>query len=110
MKKIQYFTDLNAWKESHKLVLAVYKQTKQFPKEEIFTLTSQIRRTTVSITSNIAEGFSRRSFKEKIQFYSISLGSTTELQNQLIVAKDINYLSTNKFDMLFKQTIDVLRN
>ena len=82
--KIKSFTDLNAWKEGHKLVLMIYGITKQFPKEEIFGLTSQIRRCVVSITLNIAEGFSRQSYKEKVRFYSISLGSITELQNQLL--------------------------
>ena len=88
--KIRRFTDLNAWKEGHKLVLMIYNFTKNFPKEEIFGLVSQMRRCSVSITSNIAEGFSRQSYKEKAQFYAISLGSVTELQNQLLIAKDID--------------------
>lgn len=67
--KIRSFTDLEAWKEGHKLVLAVYKVTKKFPKEEKYALTDQMRRCAVSITSNIAEGFSRQGKKEKIQFY-----------------------------------------
>lgn len=77
-RKIKSFTDLNVWKEGHKLVLQVYKLTKEFPKEELFGLTNQIRRAAVSITSNIAEGFSRHSYKEKLQFYSTALGSLTE--------------------------------
>lgn len=79
--KIRNFTDLNAWKESHKLVLEIYKVTKNFPREEIFGLFSQIKRSAVSITSNIAEGFGRFSKKEQIQFYYISIGSLTEIQN-----------------------------
>lgn len=90
---IRTFKELDAWKIGHEFVLTVYSLTKSFPKEEIFGLTSQLRRCAVSITSNIAEGFSRQSFKEKIQFYSISLGSLTESQNQLTIAKDIGYLS-----------------
>lgn len=90
--KIRSFKDLDAWKEGHNLVLQVYKLTKIFPKEESFGLTSQLRRAAVSITSNIAEGFSRASFKEKSQFYSMSLGSLTELQNQLLIARDIGYI------------------
>jgi four helix bundle protein len=95
--KIRSFTDLNAWKESHKLVLLIYKVTKSFPKEEIFGLTSQMRRCAISISSNIAEGFTRKSSKEKIQFYFMAKGSLTELNNQIIIARDIKYLTKDKF-------------
>ena len=105
--KIKSFTDLDAWKEGHKIVLEIYKITKQFPKEELFGLTNQIRRAAVSITSNIAEGFSRNSYKEKLQFYSISLGSLTEIQNQLLVAKDIGYITKEEFDVIAGQTVTV---
>ena len=106
-RKIKSFTDLNAWKEGHKLVLMIYNITKTFPKEEIFGLTSQIRRCAVSITSNIAEGFSRQSYKEKLQFYSIALGSTTELQNQLLILKDINYITKEQFQDIAEQSVKV---
>ena len=66
-----------------------------------------MRRCVVSITSNIAEGFSRHSYKEKLQFYSIALGSITELQNQLIISKDVGYLSKSDFDLLMNQSIVV---
>lgn len=89
--KIRNFTDLNAWKEVHALVLYVYRLTRTFPKEEQFGLVIQLRRAAVSITSNIAEGFSRTSLKEKAQFYSMALGSLTEVENQLITAKDLGY-------------------
>ena len=105
--KIHSFTDLDAWKESHKLVLTVYKMTRSFPHEEVFGLTAQMRRCVVSITSNIAEGFSRRSYKQKTQFYAIALGSATELQNQLIVAKDVGYISKEMYRKVFEQTIIV---
>lgn len=91
-KKIAAFTDLDAWKEGHQLVILIYMLTKQFPRDEQFGLTSQIRRAVVSITSNIAEGFSRNSYREKLQFYSMALGSLTEVQNQLLIAKDVGYL------------------
>lgn len=105
--KIRSFTDLDAWQEGHKLVLMIYEVTKNFPKEEVFGLISQLRRCAVSITSNIAEGFSRQSYKEKLQFYSIALGSVTELQNQLLVAKDVHYLVSKDFTPLAEQSIKV---
>lgn len=105
--KIQNFTDLLAWKEGHKLVLLIYSVSKSFPKEEIFGLTSQMRRCAVSVSSNVAEGFSRQSYKEKIHFYSISLGSITELQNQLLISKDIGYITPEIFKKIVDQTISV---
>lgn len=105
--KIKKFTDLDAWKEGHKLLIDVYKITKKFPKEELFGLTNQLRRAIVSFTSNIAEGFSRNSFKEKLQFYTMALGSLTEVQNQLLIARDIDYMSKDEFMPLAEQTVKV---
>lgn len=105
--KIKSFTDLDAWKEGHQLVLMIYKITKLFPKEEIFGLASQLRRCAVSITSNIAEGFSRQSYKEKLQFYSIAQGSVTELQNQLLVSRDVGYIANEQFQEIAVQSIKV---
>jgi len=105
--KIQKFTDLLVWQESHKLVLMIYQATKNFPKEELFGLTSQLRRAAVSITSNIAEGFSRQGYKEKLQFYYMALGSLTESQNQLLIAKDLNYLEQIEFNKIAEQSISV---
>lgn len=101
--KIRSFTDLNAWKEGHKLVLMVYRITDDFPKKETYSLIDQMRRAAVSITSNIAEGFSRRGLKEKIQFYAVSSGSLTELQNQVIVSKDIGYLPEKSLEDIQNQ-------
>lgn len=70
-------------------------------------MTSQLRRAAVSITSNIAEGFIRQSYKEKAQFYSLALGSTTEVQSQLLVAKDVGFLEKGKFDALAEQSVVV---
>lgn len=106
-QKIKSFTDLIAWKEAHKLVIFIYKVTKEFPKSETFSLTDQMRRCGISISSNIAEGFSRFGTKEKIQFYYIAKDSLTELQNQLLISKDIGYLDQKSFDQLAEQTIQV---
>src|SRR4030042_938348 len=105
--KIKSFTDLYAWQEAHKLVLMIYKVTNKFPKEEMFGLIMQMRRCAVSVSSNIAEGFSRNSNKEKVQFYSTSHGSLTELQNQLIVARDVKFMSKEEFSKIAQQTITV---
>jgi four helix bundle protein len=105
--KIKSFTDLRAWQEGHQLVLLVYSITELFPQKEMFVLVSQIRRCAISITSNIAEGFSRRTNKDKIYFYSIAQGSLTELQNQLLVARDVGYLEEKKFKEAANQTIVV---
>lgn len=105
--KIQNFTDLNAWKEAHKLSLQVYKATRQFPTDERYGLTDQIRRAAVSITSNIAEGFSRQGIKEKLQFYYMSKGSLTEVQSQLLLAKDLEYVDKKMFDEIYLQTQEV---
>lgn len=101
--KIKEFTDLIVWQEGHKLVISVYKITKQFPREELYSLVDQIRRCVVSITSNIAEGFGRQTYKEKIQFYYLAQGSLTELKNQLFIARDVGYLSNEKFAILNSQ-------
>jgi len=85
----------------------VYKSTKSFPSQENFGLTNQIQRAIVSVTSNIAEGFSRNSAKEKINFYYTALGSLTEVQNQLVIARDLTYISSSSFKELAEQTITV---
>ena len=92
MQKINNFYELDAWKKGHELLLVIYKITKSFPKEEVYGLTSQIRRAAVSITNNIAEGFSRYHYKEKSNFYYNARGSVSEVQNLLIVAKDVGYI------------------
>ena len=105
--KIKSFKDLNVWSYGHDLVLEIYKMTKSFPSDEQFGLTNQMRRCAVSITSNIAEGFSRQSYKDKNQFYSISQGSLTELQNQLLIAKDIGYITQKIFSDLADKTVTI---
>ena len=100
MNTIKSFKDLIAWQKAHAIVLVIYETTKLFPKEEQFGLTSQMRRCAVSITSNIAEGFSRKTYKDKSQFYSISLGSLTELQSQVQISYDIKFISSQQYSDL----------
>jgi len=103
--KIEEFTDLDSWKEAHKLVLLLYRTTKNFPVDERFGLISQIQRAGVSISSNIAEGFGRQTLKEKIQFYYQAHGSLTEIKNQIILSKDLGYISIKDFDIIKDQMI-----
>lgn len=107
--KIQFFTDLIVWQKGHSFVLDIYKITKKFPKEEQYGLTSQLRRAAVSITSNIAEGFYRRGKREKIQFLYISLGSVAESENQLYIARDLQYFSEQEFISLFNKAVEIAK-
>lgn len=99
-EKITSFTGLKAWQNGHQLVLGVYKVAELFPSSEQFGLASQIKRAAASITSNIAEGFSRQTAADKIHFYHMALGSCTEVQNQLLIARDIKFLKTSDFSKL----------
>ncbi len=94
------FRDLRAWQAAYSLTLEIYRVTAGFPKDEIFGLTSQIRRAVISVTSNIAEGFGRRGRKEKDNFYSIAHGSLTEVENQLMIAKGVGYLSDDVYQKI----------
>lgn len=98
-KNITNHKDLEVWKKSIELSKNIYMITKDFPKEEIYGLTSQIRRSVVSIPSNIAEGAGRNSDKEFIRFLYISLGSLAELETQLIISKEIGYLEKIDIDL-----------
>lgn len=89
--KTRSYEDLIVWKKSYQLVLEVYKLTKDFPKEELYGLTQQIRRAAISIPSNIAEGYGRQFTKEYTQFLSIAFGSLCELRTQLRLSIDLNY-------------------
>ena len=92
------FEKLDVWKLSREFTKIVYKISKDFPDEEKFGLTSQIRRASVSITSNIAEGSARITGKEQARFSEISYGSLLEVLNQLIVAVDLEYISENELN------------
>lgn len=106
---IKSFTDLTTWKVGHMFVLMIYEHTKNLPLEEKFGLTSQMRRAAVSVTSNIAEGFRRITPKDKIQFYTFALSSLTELQNQILICKDLQFINQNKFIDLAKQSVTVAK-
>jgi len=109
MGSIKIFTDLDVWQKGHILVLAIYAVTKNFPPEEKYSLSDQMRRSVTSVTSNIAEGFGRQTYKEKVQFYYIASGSLTELKNQLYIARDVKYLSIGKFNEMMTTADDTHR-
>ncbi|AKM83854.1 TPA: diversity-generating retroelement protein bAvd family protein [Candidatus Campbellbacteria bacterium] len=107
--KIKDFTDLIVWKKAHEITLNIYKLTKKFPDDEKFCLTNQMRRCSVSIVSNIAEGFGRSTAKDKAHFYAISKGSVLELKTQLILSRDLDYINKEDFYRLEKDIMDVTR-
>ena len=99
--------NLKVWEESIYLVTEIYKQTENFPKSELYGLTNQIRRSSVSIPSNIAEGAARHSQKEFIQFLYIGLGSASELETQLIIAENLGFTNKDINDEL-KMKLDTI--
>jgi four helix bundle protein len=101
------FQDLRVWQQSIDLAEKIYKLTSSFPSEEKFGLVSQIRRCSVSIASNIAEGAARNGNREFIQFLSISLGSVAELKTQLFIANRVNFVSKESFDNIFLDIEDI---
>lgn len=101
--KIKKFSDMIVWQKGHILVIEIYRITKKFPNDERFGLTNQLRRASVSFTSNLAEGFGRFTNNDKAHFYSMALGSLFEIENQLIISKDLDYLSKEECqNLLFK--------
>ena len=106
-EKIKDFYELDAWKKARKFVLEMYSLTKKFPKEELYGITSQLRRAAFSITANIAEGFSRYHYNDKIRFYHNARGSVSEIQNFLFLAKDLSFLMESDFKRLFDFTEDI---
>jgi four helix bundle protein len=97
------FKRFEVWQLSHQLTLKIYTLTKNFPKEETFGLTSQIRRSFASIGYNISEGSGRNSDKEFANFINIALGSSNEAENQLILAKDLDYIEENDYQNLLSE-------
>lgn len=108
MKLAQTFKDLLVWQKAHKFVLESYAYSKGFPKEEIYGLTSQYRRASVSIAANIAEGFKKRGQKDKARFMNIAQGSLEECRYYLILAQDLGYGSTQNLNDLLEEVSKML--
>jgi len=103
------YKDLIVWKKSYDLSILIYKLTKKFPKDEVYGLTSQIRRCAVSIPSNIAEGYSRYRKLEFAYFLQISFASGAELETQILISKDLDYISQGEFDEVNSLLIEVMK-
>lgn len=101
------FKELKIWQNSKDLVIDIYKRTENFPKEEIFSLTNQIRRSAISIPSNIAEGCGRNSDKDLIRFLDIANGSSFELETQLIIAHELDFLDKKNFEYLDEKLSEI---
>jgi four helix bundle protein len=103
------FRNLQVWERAHSLTLDVYKATGSFPKEELYGLTSQIRRSSASIPTNIAEGCGRNGDAELARFMTISMGSASEVEYQLLLAHDLGYLSQDMYTGLHEKVTEVKR-
>lgn len=97
------------WQKSIELVKLIYKITNNFPKSELFSLVNQIRRAVVSIPSNIAEGYGRRSHKEYLQFYGIAYGSALEVETQLIISKELGFITQTEFNTASSILTEVIK-
>ena len=106
---MQDFRELKVWKQAHQLVLDVYRDTKSFPTDERYGLTSQLRRSVVSISSNIAEGTGRGTSKDFARFVDLALGSTNETECQLLLARDLGFVGSDTVDQLLAQLEEVRR-
>ena len=108
MNKSNY-RDLLVWQRSREMTTAIYRQTRRFPSDERFCLTQQIRRASLSILCNIAEAHGRRSIKERLHFLDIAHGSALEVEAQLVIAGDLEYLDTNTAEALIEHLLEITR-
>ena len=107
--KIERFEDIEAWKRARELVRGIYQLTSEGNFARDYSLKDQIRRASVSVMSNIAEGFSRKSNKEFIQFLHVAKGSASEVQSQLYIALDLKYMSEATFKELYELSDEIIR-
>ena len=106
---IKDFYDLNAWQKAHEFILKIYKITKKFPKAELYGITGQQRRAAYSIAANIAEGFSRYHYNDKVRFYHGARGSVSEAQNFLFLSRDLCFLGRDDFANALNLSKEVIR-
>jgi four helix bundle protein len=108
-QSVKTYRDLIVWQKSIQCVTDVYKVTQKFPQDELYGLTSQIRRCSVSIPSNIAEGYGRKSTQDYLRFLRISLGALYELQTQMVISLNLKFLEREDFDGLFESSREIER-
>jgi four helix bundle protein len=101
------FRKLIVWEKAHRLTLEIYRVTSLFPREELYGLTGQIRRASVSIPANIAEGCGRDSEGELLRFMRIAMGSSSELEYEILLAQDLGYLSIKEFNKISRDLVEV---
>jgi len=106
---VKDFRKLKVWQKSHLLTLKVYEVTRKFPKDETYGLTAQMRKSSSSIPTNIAEGCGRGGDTEFARFLQIAMGSASELEYELILSRDLHYLSLNEYEDLQQDTVEVKR-
>ena len=106
---LKNFKELKVWQKSYKLCLKVYKITKKFPKTEVYSFTSQMRRAALSIPCNIAEGYGRKTTPDYLRFLYMSYGSICELETQILLAGDLGYLEKENFSVLHSAIGEVER-
>ncbi len=104
---MQNYKDLKVWEKAHRFTVEVYRASKTFPKEEIYALTSQLRRAAFSIAANIAEGCGKNTKNDFANFLNISLGSSNEAEYFILLAKDLNYLSIADYEILIKMINEI---
>jgi four helix bundle protein len=109
MAPVKSYRDLEVWQKGMDLVVQVYQESKAFPNEEIFSLTSQLRRAAVSIPANIAEGHGRTHIKEYLNFLSTAYGSLMELETHILISERLCYLSSEKVQSLLQQAAELGR-
>ena len=101
------YRDLEVWKHAHKLTLELYQASREFPKEEMFGLTSQLRRAAISVGANLAEGCGRRSTAEFARYIRIAMGSASELDYHLLLCRDFEFLTNQHYDEASKELVRV---
>ena len=108
-KKMKTHKDLIVWRKSIAFVTEIYANTKKFPREETYSLTSQVRRAAISIPANIAEGSGRKNVRELMQFINIAMGSASELETLLLISKNLLYLTIPTYENLDEQLREIIR-